>query len=248
MPRLRHLCQIFSCAFLTTSFAVANETPLPLVAETQSLRTYEAPSSFLSVIWSLPIFRFFAPLPPPVAEFYTVPELVQEFAACEVDPLADIEDEQALSFEESSGTFAVVDVNGLTAQSQMALARFQRLVSSAGGTVSITSAYRPAAYQQHLQSVWDKWMVELRGNTDPDCQGLRAEVGAEFRKHTLLESQRPATTSDHTRGLSFDANVHLPLIRTKKGKRRIRIDTLAIRAGLRRPHIAQDPVHFRLVN
>jgi hypothetical protein len=26
------------------------------------------------------------------------------------------------------------------------------------------------------------------------------------------------------------------------------IDTLALRAGLRRPHIAQDPVHFRLVN
>jgi D-alanyl-D-alanine dipeptidase len=166
-----------------------------------------------------------------------------------VNPLSEINDEQGLAFENAAGTFAVVDVDGLTAQAQMALARFQRLVSSAGGTVAITSAYRPAAYQEHLQSVWDKWMAELRDNTDFACQELRAEVGGEFRKHGLLESQRPATTSDHTRGLSFDAIVQLPVVRAKRAKRVVvGIDTLALRAGLRRPHIAQDPVHFRLVN
>jgi hypothetical protein len=203
----------------------------------------------LSTIWSLPIFRFFAPVAPSVGQFPPVLGLVQEFSSCEVQPLSEIQDEQALSFENSAGTFAVVDVDGLTAQAQVALAQFQRLVSSAGGTVSITSAYRPAAYQEHLQSVWDKWMVELRDNTDARCQELRAEVGGEFRKHALLESQRPATTSDHTRGLSFDANVHLPVIKLKKGKRKIAgVDFLALQAGLRRPHIAQDPVHFRLVN
>jgi D-alanyl-D-alanine dipeptidase len=248
VPRFRHLCQIFSCAFLATGFALANETSLPQVTESQTLKTFEAPSSFFSAIWSLPIFRLFAPIAPPVAEFVPVPELVQEISACDVAPLQEIEDEQALAFENSSGSFAAVDVDGLTAQAQVALARFQRIVSSAGGSLSITSAYRPGAYQEHLQSVWDKWMVELRRNTDPDCQELRAEVRDEFEKHTLLESQRPATTSDHTRGLSFDANVRLPFIRSKKGKRRIGVDALALRAGLRRPHIAQDPVHFRVVN
>jgi hypothetical protein len=246
VPRFRHLCQIFSCAFLATGFALANQTSLPQVTESQTLKTFEAPSSFFSAIWSLPIFRLFAPIAPPVAEFVPVPDLVQEISACPVTPLQEIEDEQALSFENSSGSFAVVDVDGLTAHAQVALARFQRLVSSAGGSVSITSAYRPAAYQEHLQSVWDKWMVELRSNTDPDCQQLRAEVRDEFEKHTLLESQRPATISDHTRGLSFDANVRLPF-RRPKGKR-AGVDALALRAGLRRPHIAQDPVHFRVVN
>ena len=250
MPPIRHLCRIFSCAFLATGLAGAHETSLPEVADSQTLKTYEAPStSFFSAIWSLPIFRIFSPVTPAVGQFAPVAHLVQEFSGCEVQPLADIQDEQALSFENAAGTFAVVDVDGLTGQAQVALARFQRLVSSAGGTVSITSAYRPAAYQDHLQSVWDKWMVELRDNTDIDCQELRAEVGGEFRKHALLESQRPATTSDHTRGLSFDANVHLPVIKTRRGKRLIAgLDSLARRAGLRRPHIAQDPVHFRLVN
>ena len=79
MPRFRHLCQIFSCAFLATSFAAAHETSLPQVTESQSLTTFEAPSSFFSAIWSLPIFRFFAPVPPPVADFFTKTKQLHAF-------------------------------------------------------------------------------------------------------------------------------------------------------------------------
>jgi D-alanyl-D-alanine dipeptidase len=161
---------------------------------------------------------------------------------CPVEALQAVEDAEALQFEQHSGGFGAVNIDGLTASTSLALARFQRAVVNAGGAIAITSAYRPAAYQEHLRNVWEKWMVELRYNTDPLCQGLRAEVRDEFSRHSLLESQRPVVMSDHTRGLSFDAAVQLPRLK----KSRLTVDLLASRAGVRRPDIARDPVHFRL--
>src|SRR5207237_412816 len=118
--------------------------------------------------------------------------------------------------ESRMGALGAVDLDGLTPDTALALARFQRMVTSVGGAISVTSAYRPASYQEHLRDVWDKWMVELRYNRDPLCQDLRAEVETEFRHHTLLESQRPVASSDHTRGLSFDAAVRLPSARKRR--------------------------------
>ena len=109
----------------------------------------------------------------------------------------------------------------------------------------LTSAYRPAAYQGHLQAVWDKWMLELRDLQTIECQELRSEVEREFLSHGLLETQRPATFSDHTLGTAFDAMVYFPSGRRKA--RRVNTDRLARRAGLYRPVRAQDPVHFRLM-
>jgi D-alanyl-D-alanine dipeptidase len=68
-------------------------------------------------------------------------------------------------------------VDGLMPSMAHALARFQQLVSSAGGTFELKSAYRPPAYQAHLQAVWLKWMLELRNNREPGCQTFHAEVG-----------------------------------------------------------------------
>jgi D-alanyl-D-alanine dipeptidase len=157
-----------------------------------------------------------------------------------------MEDSQALAFENRVGVLGAVDLDGLTPSTAMALARFQRLVTAAGGAIAVTSAYRPATYQEHLRNVWEKWMGELRFNRDPLCQELRWQVEDEFRRHALLESQRPVVDSDHTRGLSFDAAVRLP--GRKKGRRgRVSVDLLARRAGVLRPDIRRDPVHFKLM-
>jgi hypothetical protein len=72
-------------------------------------------------------------------------------------------------------------------------------------------------------------------------------VEHEFITHQLLESQRPATSSDHTRGISFDASVLLPA-RARLNRRRVTIDRLARMAGIRRPALRSDPVHFRLTD
>mgnify|MGYP007039562455 CR=1 FL=1 len=94
--------------------------------------------------------------------------------------------------------------------------------------------------------------LDMDGNIRPAshklCQSLRTEVQEEFTRHSLLERQRPVTFSDHTRGLSFDASVRLPRSMAAKGRRiRISLDALARRAGIRRPDIRRDPVHFKVL-
>jgi hypothetical protein len=159
---------------------------------------------------------------------------------CSVEPLPAIEDEEVLAFESGAGA---VDIAGLQPAASLALKRFEGLIASSGGTITVTSAYRPPAYQEHLQQVWDKWMVEMRDNVEPGCAALKTDSAREFLHHGLLESQRPATYSEHTTGLAFDAAVLLPL----RGRKRLRIDKLARRAGLDRPVAASDPVHFRVI-
>jgi D-alanyl-D-alanine dipeptidase len=163
-----------------------------------------------------------------------------------VAALPAIDDLEALAFEASVGTTEVVDTADLTPATARALTRFQQVVTSAGGTFELKSAYRPPAYQDHLQAVWDKWMLELRRNLKKGCQALRTDVGEDFARHHLMESQRPVSYSDHTRGVGFDATVIMPAGARLK-RRRVSVDLLALLVGVRRPDILHDPVHFRLV-
>jgi len=92
-------------------------------------------------------------------------------------------------------------------------------------------------------------MRELRFNRQPGCQAMRAQVEDEFTRHKLMPTQMPVTDSDHTRGIAFDAAVMMPrvVVRTKKRRVSLSLDRLALMAGLRRPDIRRDPVHFKLV-
>jgi hypothetical protein len=200
---------------------------------------------WLNSLFTLPILRFFAPAfqeaePLGLAE----PTPVQPVGACAVAPLDPIEDEAARALETSVTTN--IDVYNMMPAAARALDRFQTNVAAAGGKIIMKSAFRPAAYQKHLRNVWYKWMDELKNNEEPGCQALRAEVQGEFERHTLMESQYPAAVSDHTRGLAFDALVDLPA-RAKLGRRFVTVDTLARLAGLTRPVIVADPVHFKFV-
>ena len=168
----------------------------------------------------------------------------ESLGPCAVAPLDPITDVSAEQLEAGMG-LDVVDVRDMVPAAARALDRFQSKVAGVGGTIVLKSAYRPAAYQKHLQNVWYKWMDELRNNHVPGCQGLRAQVGEEFTRHRLIETQHPVAVSDHTRGLAFDATVALPL-HAAKG-RRLTLDGLAHLAGLLRPAIAADPVHFKFL-
>jgi hypothetical protein len=188
----------------------------------------------------------------PVVEHVTIPQpdlSIIEFASpsphCSVAPLPEIVDAEAVRFENEDGP----DTGGLLPAMAQALERFRRLVMSAGGTFDLKSAYRPLAYQEHLQQVWFKWMRELRFNRQPGCQAMRAQVEDEFTRHKLMPTQMPVTDSDHTRGIAFDAAVMMPrvVVRTKKRRVSVSLDRLALMAGLRRPDIRRDPVHFKLV-
>lgn len=163
---------------------------------------------------------------------------------CRVAPLPAITDPEASAFENSTDSAGPIDTGGLMPAMARALERFRELVDSVGGKFELKSAYRPPAYQAHLQEVWYKWM-ELRRNLQSGCRALRAEVKAEFERHNLMESQKPVSSSDHTRGLAFDAVVVLPrLARLRRSG--ISLDRLARLAGITRPDIRRDPVHFKL--
>jgi hypothetical protein len=184
--------------------------------------------------WNLPVLeRAAIPLPGLAAA---------EIPDCSVAPLPEIVDAEAVQFENLDSP----DTGGLMPAMAQALDKFRKLVTSAGGTFDLKSAYRPLAYQEHLQQVWFKWMRELRFNHQPGCQGLRAQVSEEFTRHKLMPTQMPVTDSDHTRGIAFDAAILMPRLARLK-KRRVSLDRLALLAGLRRPDIRHDPVHFKLV-
>jgi hypothetical protein len=246
----RLLRRAVSCLGLWSCLAAAESYTLPPAQDPQTKLAHEdSPDlpSWIDAIWDLPIFRFFIPFKAADRVLADPKELLPAPPpppACSVPGLPFIEDEEAILFEESVQAGPRIDLAGLTPATSRALARFQKVVNSAGGDLWLTSAYRPAGYQQHLQAVWDKWS-ELRDNQQPECQDLKTAVAAEFTSHQLLTTQRPASVSDHTRGTGFDAAVTLTAI-ARHRRRRVNIDRLARRAGIHRPDIAHDPVHFRL--
>ena len=164
-------------------------------------------------------------------------------ATCPVAPLEAINDPAAVAFEHADSS-GVVDVAGLTPATARALAKFENVVERKGGKVKITSAFRPASYQAHLADVWYKWM-RLKDDENPACQSLKAQVGGEFVRHRLLETQHPVPFSDHTKGVGFDAAVMLPVVRARR--RVLAIDWIARLCHLRRPDVLHDPVHFRFL-
>jgi hypothetical protein len=179
----------------------------------------------------------------PADQVTVMPEVAQAPPPCSVDAIPAIADAEAVSFEEKAGTAEVVDIESMQPRASRALSRFGVLVTKVGGAMSLRSAYRPAAYQAHLQAVWDRWMA-LRNNFEAGCDAVKTQARQEFAMHRLLESQRPVAVSDHTRGLAFDAAVMLPS-RARFGRRRVTLDSLARMAGLVRPALVADPVHFR---
>jgi D-alanyl-D-alanine dipeptidase len=188
-----------------------------------------------------------APVSPTVADTSQPGVQPAPVAACSVpalDPITDPAAEQ-LEADANAETGSSVDVTGMVPAAAHALNLFESKVAAVGGNMVLKSAFRPAAYQRHLQDVWYKWM-ELKSNTDPGCQDLRTQVQAEFQRHHLIESQHPVAVSDHTRGLAFDATVALPQ-HARLGRRRLTLDSLAHLVGLLRPAIASDPVHFKYV-
>ena len=254
MPNTCRVLHFTTIVFLSTFTGIAQEieTPADAVESAQAAAASTAPAqqSVLQREILDPLQQFFnsilrekpassgmrAPMIPATTAF-------QAEADCSVAPLDPIE-ETAAALEISGAN--VVDVEDMIPAAAVALGKFQDKVASVGGKMVLKSAYRPAAYQKHLQNVWYKWMSELKDNHEPACQILRSDVEEEFTRHRLIETQHPVAVSDHTRGLAFDATVDLPA-KAKMGRRKVTLDGLARLAGLLRPAIVSDPVHFKFL-
>jgi hypothetical protein len=235
-----------ACITVSTCFAgTANLPPQvnDLTAPPKAEVVTETPFSWLDEVWDFLMFRLSPQPAPDTLAMVELPE-IPPASLCLVEPLPVLSDAEALEFEGAEGDSGLVDTLSLTPATATALNRFQRVVAKFGGRLTVTSAYRPSTYQEHLQAVWDRWM-QLRNDDSEACQALKTEVGAEFERHQLLRTQRPVALSDHTLGIGFDAAVLLP--RLKRSRKRVSIDRLARQAGVRRPDVRRDPVHFRLL-
>ena len=152
---------------------------------------------------------------------------------CDVAPLQPLPNDPLVQSFEAGNT---VDTADLQPNMQSALNCVQTAVTNAGGTLMVNSAYRPSAYQSHLREVWDKWSL-LRDRRETECQDLRNQVQAEFNKHGLLLTQRPASANGpHTQGLAIDMQSSLPLQQF--------LNICINNCGLYRPLPTTDPVHF----
>lgn len=232
------------CTF--ASFAVC--AGVAAAQDQQPIPTAPPPStSWFQAIWDLPVFRWLTGLDPVPSAEPTPPPMVAIAPPpppCSIAPLPAIIDPSAQAFEARTGP--VVDLDGLTPRTSRALDRFQNLVARRGGAITLTSAFRPEAYQQHLRDVWFKWITELKDNQDSACASLKAEVGDEFTRHQLLPTQHPVVVSDHTLGIGFDAAVLLPQPAARR-RGRVSLDRIAHLAGMMRPDVLHDPVHYRLI-
>ncbi|WP_428510079.1 D-alanyl-D-alanine carboxypeptidase family protein [Roseateles sp.] len=151
-------------------------------------------------------------------------------STCTVPPLTPLTDATAISFEGG----ASLDTANLTQRMRTALSCVQTAAAAAGGTVTVASAYRPPQYQQHLREVWDKWDL-LRDMREPECVELRTQVQAEFQRHGLLLTQRPAASSQHTLGEAIDMRSSLTAAQ---------FATATTGCLLNRPLPVTDPVHY----
>jgi hypothetical protein len=231
---------------LIASAATEAQLPVPDPPRVQTFAEHLA--NLIDSFWKLPIFSFLtSPNSPPEAPSSLPVPLIATapLPPCQVAPLAPITDPKALAFEENYRNGDTVDVSGMVPAAARGLARFEKTVDSLGGEMSVKSGYRPPAYQAHLKDVWDKWR-QLRDNTLPQCQNLRAQVEQEFTGHHLLLTQTPVSVSDHTRGLAFDAAVIVPP-GARLQRRRVNLDSLARLSGFLRPAVFSDPVHFKFV-
>jgi hypothetical protein len=125
-----------------------------------------------------------------------------------------------------------LNTQDLTQGTQNALACLQTAVSTAGGTLTVTSGYRPQSYQDHLREVWDKWQA-IKNRNDNACAQTKEQVQTEWNRHGIV--RQPVAVSNHTGGTAFDATWN---------PSSLNIDQLASGCNLSRPEPTTDPVHF----
>lgn len=119
-------------------------------------------------------------------------------STCSISALTPITDPLALQMEASNGN-AIIWTN-VRPQLQACVNKF---ISKVGGTV--TSVYRPQAYQTHLSEIHERWCTQnLKDNSNPLCSTIKSDVSAEVSKHGLSACMPVATNSGHTGGYAVD--------------------------------------------
>lgn len=187
-----------------------------------------------------------ATAPTELSNYFCVasPQLIQRFcdAQCEVDPLTPITDPDALGFEDGSNR---VREDKLSESMSTKLNCLRDAVSSAQGALTVTSAWRPQSYQDHLREIADKFK-KLRELVEHDhvdeCRPAPCLDAIREHRGSHGPGSEVGRTSLHTTGEAFDAVWSRVTDST--------VDSLASGCQLMRPYPSSfadggDPVHFQ---
>ena len=154
---------------------------------------------------------------------------------CDVIPLQPITDPGAIEFENGNN----INTDRLNALTKKGLSCMEHLTRSLGGNFTLTSAYRPASYQEHLHNVWET-KEDLLISIQPKeyCAAIQNETDKEMSKHGLItEPAEGNPYAPHSRGNAIDAVIQgLPAPHT--------VDTIAEECGMYRRMPEADPVHY----
>ncbi len=149
---------------------------------------------------------------------------------CPIPDLPNITDPIVQTFEDDPDHS---DTEHLTSRMKTALDCLETAVQNAGGAYSVGSAYRPPAYQAHLQAVWNKWR-ELKVSDNPDCAARRTSITDHKIRHKLR--RRPVDSSYHSLGEAFDMTI--------SGLPDWQVENLSVECHVYIPDPVGDPVHF----
>ncbi len=84
-----------------------------------------------------------------------------------------------------------------------------KFIGKVGG--SVTSAFRPPDYQNHLWEINDKWCRQnLRSNTDAACSTLKSSIQSEVSKHGLGGCGAVARANNSTHGSGTGVDITGP--------------------------------------
>jgi len=133
---------------------------------------------------------------------------------------------------------SAVNMDGLDSSMRQKMMCMRDEAARDGGTISVSSCYRPQSYQNYLRDIWlrnDLFNRPEGQSYGAECDAVRIQVRNLFASHGLLPTQPPALVSKHSQGLAIDMSY-------SKGYGVL--DQLAARCGLRRPFLPQDPPHY----
>jgi D-alanyl-D-alanine carboxypeptidase len=155
-------------------------------------------------------------------------------AVCPVAPLTKLTDPDAIALENGGPP----RVDKLTAAFKQNLSCMQAKAAAAGGTLTVTSAWRPQQYQDHFREIFDKWQQFQSSpglKNRPECKPTYDQIVAEKQKHGL--QAMVGKTSRHVAGTAFDAIwSNIP---------DSTVDQVASQCGISRPWPKKDRPHFQ---
>jgi hypothetical protein len=187
-------------------------------------------------------------------------------STCPLAALTPITDSAALQMEGGQTiiwTATTPNVQQNLTALQAAYTKFQAVIKTLGDTATLSSVYRPLAYQTHFYNIYQSAMKLSQDSsiaTNPSCTAIVSALKAEEQKHGICKSGYPGSstsackvavpsaTSPHVAGIGIDITVSGKVSCAVGNCTTLNNALKSNNTGLQFQGVSNDPVHFQLTN